>query len=291
MAKKKNRRVVTTNSGEVLPQNIAFIGEQTADEDKKIYISQPVYKAVHRFSKGKTSVETGGVLVGSTVSAFGKMNILISGFIEAKFTASTATTLTFTHETWKSIHSELEKKYSGLKIVGWIHTHPDYGIFLSENDKFIHGNFFKEEQQIAYVVDPVQNSEGFFFWKNGVIERSKGFYIYDKTGVTIQQAEAQEDDQDSEKSKASFSARDILLGALVISVILLSISLIGMQKRISNLLETQKLIIANMNTIQQEIIIMQQSELSEIDQTSSAEVSSVPESSEAEQGSGSSESE
>ena len=63
----------------------------------------------------------------------------------------------------------IEKKYENAQIVGWIHTHPDFGIFLSEYDTFIQENFFKEDYQIAYVVDPIQNIEGFYFWINVII--------------------------------------------------------------------------------------------------------------------------
>ena len=37
----------------------------------------------------------------------------------------------------------------------------------------------------AFVVDPIQNTEGFFFWINGSIERCKGFYLFDKPGIKI----------------------------------------------------------------------------------------------------------
>lgn len=71
-------------------------------------------------------------------------DILINGFIEAKHCEATPTTLKFTHETWERCHKEMEKKYPDQKILGWIHTHPDFGIFLSEYDMFIQNNFFSE---------------------------------------------------------------------------------------------------------------------------------------------------
>ena len=60
--------------------------------------------------------------------------------------------------------------------MGWIHTHPNFGIFLSEYDRFVHENFFSEEYQVAYVVDPIQSIEGFYFWINSKLEKCKGFY-------------------------------------------------------------------------------------------------------------------
>ncbi len=81
---------------------------------------------------------------------------------EAKYTDATASTLTFTHETWDYVHGEHDKMYRTLRMIGWQHTHPNYGVFLSNYDMFIQENFFNLPYQLAYVVDPVQNIRGFF---------------------------------------------------------------------------------------------------------------------------------
>ena len=125
-------------------------------------------------------VSKNNILLGNVIEEFGKTNIIIRAFIEAKYCEGTPTTLKFTHESWDYIHKEEAKRYPEYKILGWIHTHPDFGIFLSEYDKFIHENFFNGENQVAYVVDPIQNIEGFYFWINGKIERCKGFFLFDK---------------------------------------------------------------------------------------------------------------
>ena len=186
MAKKSRakRSAVADLPDNMLPQNIIAVGDHV-EENKNIYISQSVYKEIHKFTKNKTTNESGGMLVGSVIDEFGKTNIVISGFVEAKFCEATPTTLKFTHETWEYVHKEIERKHNGKKIVGWIHTHPDFGIFLSEYDKFIQQNFFSEDHQIAYVVDPIQHIEGFYFWINGNIEKCKGFYIYDTLLITL----------------------------------------------------------------------------------------------------------
>ena len=116
---------------------------------------------------------------------FGKVHIIIRGFIEAKYCEGTPTTLKFTHESWEYIHRNIDEKYPKYKIVDWIHTHPNFGIFLSEYDKFIQNNYFNEENKIAYLIDPIQNIEGFYFWINGNIEKCKGFYVFDKVEKKI----------------------------------------------------------------------------------------------------------
>ena len=49
-------------------------------------------------------------------------------------------------------------------MVGWYHTHPGVGIFLSGMDLFIHQNFFTQMWHVAYVLDPRARTSGFFCW-------------------------------------------------------------------------------------------------------------------------------
>lgn len=240
MAKKKSPRKNTKNIPIVenaLPQNILPIGERV-EENKNIYISQPVYKEIHKFTQNKTTNESGGMLIGNVIEEFGKTNIIVNGFIEAKYCEATPTTLKFTHETWEYVHKEIDKKFSGQKIVGWIHTHPNFGIFLSEYDKFIQENFFKEDYQIAYVVDPIQDIEGFYFWINGKIERCKGFYKFDKMGAKIERDVEPKNDRD-EETGSLFNLKNIIITALVLYVLFLTFSNISQNKEINNLKKQQ----------------------------------------------------
>ena len=243
MAKKTKKQTKKARVNELpenmLPQNILPVGERV-EENKNIYLSQAVYKEIHKFTKNKTTNESGGMLVGTVIEEFGKTNILISGFVEAKYCEATPTTLKFTHETWEYVHKEIEKKHKGKKIVGWIHTHPDFGIFLSEYDKFIHQNFFSEDYQIAYVVDPIQNIEGFYFWINGNIEKCKGFYIYDKTGTRIT-VDTGKDEQDKEKpAESTFGMKNVLIVLLSAAVVFLMFSNISANKQLKNLEDEQE---------------------------------------------------
>ena len=46
-------------------------------------------------------------------------------------TISHAATVVYTHDTWDAIFNEKDAKYPDHIIVGWFHTHPNFGIFLS----------------------------------------------------------------------------------------------------------------------------------------------------------------
>lgn len=237
MKKKKTKskaqhRNMTTD----LPQNIIPVGERVF-EDKNIYIHQKVYEQIHKFSANKTENEHGGILVGRVLNEMGKENTIIEGFIEAKYNTATPTTLTFTHETWEYFHAEIDRKYKDKKIVGWIHTHPNFGIFLSENDRFIQQNFFTDSNQVAYVVDPIQNDEGFFFWINEKLERCPGFYLFDKNGVKIKQKIWNKDEYSEETDEKQYSG--FILPLVMAVVIIINLFFILTQTSKINKLESE----------------------------------------------------
>lgn len=167
-----------------LPMNFLAFGEIEPD-DVKVYIKQDVYRALEKYALVDVEHERGTILLGDYCEDLGKVHVIISNYIEARCTDASASTLTFTHETWDYVYKEQGAKYPDKKIVGWQHTHPSYGIFLSNYDLFIQENFFNLPFQVAYVIDPIQKIRGFFQWKNGKIEKLKGYYIYDDIGKSI----------------------------------------------------------------------------------------------------------
>lgn len=172
---------------QLVPTHEAVVGMPVSGE-LEIYMDGKVYESIREFAASDTSRELGGVLLGGIHEKDHKSTLVIRGALEAKHTQSTRTTLTFTHETWDRIHLDREKMFPNEKIVGWFHTHPGFGIFLSSYDQFISNNFFNLPWQVAYVVDPVANTEGFFQWRDAKLHKCGGFYLY---GVSKPAAAAQ----------------------------------------------------------------------------------------------------
>ena len=114
-------------------------------------------------------MEIGGVLVGDVNAETG--DVFVAAAIPAYRATSAVASLTFTHEAWDDVNEVIARDYEGLRMVGWYHSHPRFGIFLSEYDVFIQKNFFREEWQVAYVVDPVAEISGVFGWEHGEIVR------------------------------------------------------------------------------------------------------------------------
>jgi proteasome lid subunit RPN8/RPN11 len=112
--------------------------------------------------------EVGGVLVGRLAVA-GRLP-LITGAIPAISADEQRATLTFTQDAWAHVHRVLDTEFpADEQIVGWYHSHPGFGIFLSSHDLFIHENFFSAPSQIAVVVDPHARREGVFAWRDDAL--------------------------------------------------------------------------------------------------------------------------
>lgn len=107
--------------------------------------------------------EVGGVLVGRL--GRGGDGPLVTAAIAALSADERGASLTFTQDTWEQIHRSMTVSHPHDEIVGWYHSHPGFGVYLSEPDVFIHRHFFGDPSQVALVIDPLQGSEGVFGWK------------------------------------------------------------------------------------------------------------------------------
>ncbi|MDR1481359.1 MAG: LysM peptidoglycan-binding domain-containing protein [Synergistaceae bacterium] len=209
-----------------LPVNFVLSGT-VENDDVKVYIHQKAYKAIEKYAHSDTSKELGSILIGDYTEYSGKTQVVIQWVIEAKYTDASASTLTFTHETWNYVYKEQSRLFPDLKILGWQHTHPGYGIFLSNYDMFIQENFFNLPFQVAYVVDPKQDIRGFFQWKNGKVEKLNGFYIFDEvdTRITIEPdiklTDAKVTDSSGRKILLLLYLLLLIVGVLSISAVLL----------------------------------------------------------------------
>ena len=125
---------------------------------KRYKITPELLQQIEKHCYSTLDYEVGGMLFGKVTATATQIN----GFVPALKASKEAITLTFTHEVWDAILKEGEEKFPGQQIVGWYHTHPSFGIFLSDYDKFIQTQFFSQKGQVALVVDPVAGKLGWF---------------------------------------------------------------------------------------------------------------------------------
>lgn len=124
----------------------------------QVDIDEGLLAKIEEHSYSTLEFEVGGMLIGEIK---GRVTRVV-GVIPALKASATQINLTFTHEVWEQILEEADSKFPDYSIVGWYHTHPGFGVFLSEYDRFIQDNFFNQKGQLALVVDPVSGNKGWF---------------------------------------------------------------------------------------------------------------------------------
>jgi proteasome lid subunit RPN8/RPN11 len=152
-----------------------------AVEDLPIFVDLDALRDMEDHARSDTSVELGGVLLGCQQrDAAGKPFLVISDSVRARHYQATKGSFRFTHETWEGISRERDEFPADVQMVGWYHTHPDWGVFLSGMDMFICDHFFNRPLDVALVIDPCQQDRGFFQWTGDHgqrIRRTSGFYL------------------------------------------------------------------------------------------------------------------
>ncbi|MBM3296703.1 MAG: LysM peptidoglycan-binding domain-containing protein [Candidatus Aminicenantes bacterium] len=143
----------------------------------RVSFSAEAYEAVLRHARENTAVEVCGVLAGLPARDKQGAFLEIEAAVRGEHADARAGQVTFTHETWDHVQRVLAEEHPGLKVVGWYHSHPGYGLFLSQQDEFIHGQFFSLPWQVAFVVDPVAGEDGFFVWRQGKPERMSAYWV------------------------------------------------------------------------------------------------------------------
>lgn len=144
----------------------------------KVQIAAGVVRSIRQHARSSMKAEVCGVLIGSEEGGA----VVASACIQGVNAAQGGAHVTFTQETWEHIYQIKDKDYPEERIVGWYHSHPAFGIFLSEHDLFIHQNFFSSPLQIAWVYDPASDEEGCFGWIGGKIERLTRITVRDGEG-------------------------------------------------------------------------------------------------------------
>jgi len=133
-----------------------------------ILINEPAFRAAQTHALSSMNREVAGVLVGPQPEKQpdGRYIVHITDTIIARHTKMHGASVTYTPESWRYLNDKLAELYPDetAVMVGWYHTHPGFGIFLSGMDQFIHQNFFTQIWHVALVLDPVARRSGFFCW-------------------------------------------------------------------------------------------------------------------------------
>jgi proteasome lid subunit RPN8/RPN11 len=165
-----------------------------------------VARKIRQHARASMKAEVCGVLIGTA----DRERTLIEACIAGINAAQGGAHVTFTQDTWEHIYKIKDQQFPDGKIVGWYHSHPGFGVFLSEHDLFIQENFFSSPHQVAWVYDPHTDEEGCFGWVGGNTEKLSGLrFGYSQSVDSTMPTAADETDYDEEdleaKSQTGFS--------------------------------------------------------------------------------------
>lgn len=181
---------------------------QPSPVEPVLLIDSEVTRRIRQHARAHPKTEVCGVLIGDDANNA----IDIRASIEGTDAAQGGTHVTFTQETWESIYRVKDELYPNDRIVGWYHSHPGFGVFLSEHDMFIQENFFSSPGQVAWVYDPHTDEEGCFGWVSGEVHRLSRISIADKNGdgtertpksIESRLPDADEDEEDGAFARSS----------------------------------------------------------------------------------------
>ena len=108
------------------------------DKQANLRIRAEVARQIRQHARSSPKAEVCGVLIGEIAGGTADVQACISGVNAAQGGAH----VTFTQDTWEHIYKIKDRDFPDARIVGWYHSHPGFGIFLSDHDTFIHKNFF-----------------------------------------------------------------------------------------------------------------------------------------------------
>jgi proteasome lid subunit RPN8/RPN11 len=154
------------------------MGKRKPDQQPRVIIEGEVLRQIRQHARSNSKTEVCGVLIGEESGNGMNITARIAGLNAAQ----AGTYVTFTQDTWEHIYKIKDKEYPDDRIVGWYHSHPGFGVFLSDHDTFIHKNFFSAPLQVAWVYDPHSDEEGCFGWSGERLERLEEIRVKDDKG-------------------------------------------------------------------------------------------------------------
>lgn len=150
-------------------------------KDLPIFVDLDAMRDMEAHAQTDKTVELGGVMLGQRyLDRDDRPFVVVTDCLRAEHYESTQSQFKFTHETWSQITRQRSAYPDGTEMVGWYHTHPGWGVFLSGMDLFICNNFFSGPLDVALVIDPCKQTRGWFQWTDEAATETRecaGFYL------------------------------------------------------------------------------------------------------------------
>jgi proteasome lid subunit RPN8/RPN11 len=149
-------------------------------------INAEAYRHVREHALATPEIEVFGLLVGEFFEdPQGRRFVLAERTLAAEGARAERASVQVDHEGWIGLMDRRDKECPSLRVVGWYHSHPGWGIFFSGADKQTHRFVFFAPHHVGLVFDPTSGEAGVFQWAGqpsqgeSAISGRCGFYLYE----------------------------------------------------------------------------------------------------------------
>jgi proteasome lid subunit RPN8/RPN11 len=153
------------------PEILRLIPPFHAERDAGCLVILPkaVFGEIMHHLKGDCTRERIGMLVGRpyTRPSCKQLLVYVDAALPVDDTYATGTKVSIQKSEWKEVWKDLALT-PGSQIVGWYHSHPNHGVFLSAVDRKTQSLWFAQEWKIAIVIDPIRGEHQAFTGANGI---------------------------------------------------------------------------------------------------------------------------
>jgi proteasome lid subunit RPN8/RPN11 len=156
----------------------------------RVFLAASARQAMNDHAASEVQHEIGGIMVGSVWEGPQPV-VVIEDIIQGTKMSHSGASVTFTHDSWTEINQVKDERFADKKIVGWYHSHPGFGLFLSGHDTFIHRNFFSQPWHVAFVTDPKAGTCGLFTWQGNDLVRDHDYLTFEPADELPQPPAAQ----------------------------------------------------------------------------------------------------
>ena len=158
------------------PRKTAFVGKSNVSP-VRVYVNQHVIECMFCHGLEHKDIEVGGYLYGHSYVSDARAIVEITGIYSIKSPDSTSVHFRFCVEDSCNAERFQQMYFPEKEIIGWYHTHPGHGIFMSSVDINTHQKFFAPFHRVAFVVDPINRKFGAFAKEDGSVSALSGIHI------------------------------------------------------------------------------------------------------------------
>jgi proteasome lid subunit RPN8/RPN11 len=149
-----------------------FAAGAAAESEVGVCLTEKAFRRLAEHAFRAPTREVGGILLGEAYEEGGRHFVFVEDVCEAQHTVSSCTSLLFTGESWLGMLADRRAR-AHAKTLGWYHSHPGHGVFMSGIDLFTHESFFGSRPwYVAIVIDPLSRDMGTFTWERGRLTRA-----------------------------------------------------------------------------------------------------------------------